>query len=109
MLSPFAVFSLLNLGTHFVSFLFSIPGISGGDIIVAKMATPSTDPILVRNSHLQHVLMGRRNLFDGDREHQRQLTKDGLIDALCVLYDECGTHTKKDVAAADFVEKCKPS
>lgn len=74
------------------------------------MATSSTDPILVRDSHLQHVVNGRRNLFDGDLDQQRQLNKDGLIDALFVLYDECSNDiTKKDAPTVTFVEKCEYS
>ena len=71
------------------------------------MTTPSKDPISVRNSHLQHILLGRRKLFDGEQD-QKQLTKDGLIDALLVLYDECQTGVaKKDVPTVTFVDKCK--
>ena len=71
------------------------------------MTTPSTDPICVRNSLLQHILLGKRTLFDGERD-QRQLTKDGLIDAMLVLYDECSTDiTKKDETTVNFVDKCK--
>lgn len=71
------------------------------------MTTPSAEPICVRNSLLQHILLGRRNLFDGERD-QRQLTKDGLIDALLVLYDDCCIDiTKKDIHTVNFVDRCK--
>ena len=74
--------------------------------LVVKMTTPSIEPICVRNSLLQHILLGRRNLFDGDKD-QRQLTKDGLIDALLVLYDECSTDiSKKDIHTVNFVDRC---
>ena len=71
------------------------------------MTTPSTEPICVRNSVLQQILLGRRNLFDGEKD-QRQLTKDGLIDALLVLYDECSSDiSKKDKHTVNFVDTCK--
>ena len=71
------------------------------------MTTPSVDPICVRNSHLQHIMVGRRNLFDEEKA-VCQLTKDGLIDALLVLYDDCNSNAnKKDSPTVNFVEKCK--
>lgn len=71
------------------------------------MTTPSADPICVRNSLLQHVLLGKRKLFDGEKD-QPQLTKDGLIDAMLVLYDECSTAiSTKDETTVNFVDKCK--
>ena len=70
------------------------------------MAAIPLDPICVRNSHLQHILLGRRQLFE-EELMQRQLTKDGLIDALLVLYDECNTEkAKKDLSTTLFVDKC---
>ena len=72
------------------------------------MAAAPLDPICVRNSHLQHILLGRRQLFED--EVTRQLTKDGLIDALLVLYDDCNTEkAKKDVSTTLFVDKCNNS
>lgn len=70
------------------------------------MTTPLSDPICVRNSLLDHILMGRRNLFDGDKD-QRQLTKDGLIDAILVLHDYFSSLRTKDVHVSNFVEQCK--
>lgn len=69
------------------------------------MTSPLPDPICVRNSLLDHILMGRRNLFDGDKD-QRQITKDGLIDAILVLHDYFGALPKKDIHMMNFVEHC---
>ena len=70
------------------------------------MTTLSAEPICVRNNLLQHILLGIRNLFDGEKD-QLQLTKHGLIDALLVLYDECSTDiTKKDIHTVTFVDRC---
>ena len=70
------------------------------------MASLQAHPICVRNSYLHHILLGRRHLFEGVTE-QRQLTKDGLIDALLVLFDECNNEkSKRDLSVATFIEKC---
>ena len=71
-----------------------------------KMTTPLSEPICVRNSLLQHILMGRRNLFD-DSKGQCQLTKDGLMDAILVLHDYFSSLHPKDKHMANFVEQCK--
>ena len=71
------------------------------------MTSPQVDPICVRNTHLHHILLGKRHLFEGDEE-RRQINKDGLIDALLVLYDECNTDfMRKDHQISQFVDKCK--
>ena len=74
--------------------------------MVREMTTSQTEPICVRNSVLQQILLGRRNLFDEEQDHP-QLTKDGLIDALLVLYDDCSSDISvKDKNTENFVEKC---
>jgi len=71
------------------------------------MAAPSIDPVNVRHMYLQHIMLGRRKLFEGEQDN-KQLTKDGLIDALLVLYDECQTGpSKKNPPALTFVDECK--
>ena len=65
------------------------------------------EPICVRNAHLQHIMIGRSNLFEGERV-PCQLTKDGLIDALLVLYEDCNNGPKmKDSPTVTFVDKRK--
>ena len=65
------------------------------------------DPICVRNTYLRHILLGKRKLFEGDEE-QRQINKEGLVDALLVLFDECDNDfMKRDANISHFVERCK--
>jgi hypothetical protein len=72
------------------------------------MASPQADPICVRNAYLHHILLGKRHLFEGD-DDRNQITKDGLIDALMVLHDECSADflRNKDQQIARFVDRCK--
>ncbi len=72
------------------------------------MASPQLEPICVRNAHLHHILLGRRHLFEGE-EARNQINKDGLIDALLVLHDECGQDPAagRDPHITRFLDKCQ--
>lgn len=63
---------------------------------------PSKDAISVRLAKLNNQFLGRSTAG------KRSLHRDGLLDALSVLYDECNNETLKkgDVHIAKFVEKC---
>lgn len=64
---------------------------------------PSKEPITVRISKLNSQIVGKAKLFDN------LLTREGLLDALQVLYDECDTECMKnlDKKVLTFVERNK--
>lgn len=62
----------------------------------------SKEPISVRIARLNNLFLGR--VGAGNMHY---LGREGLMDALVVLYDECNNdHLKKDQNIALFVEKC---
>jgi citron Rho-interacting kinase len=62
----------------------------------------SKDPISVRIARLNNIFLGR--VSSGNMHY---LGREGLVDALVLLYDECNNdHLKKDRNIALFVEKC---
>jgi citron Rho-interacting kinase len=67
---------------------------------------PSKEPISVRIARLNSLFMGRVCAGNG-LVKKHCLGREGLMDALIVLYDECNNDTlKKDRNIALFVEKC---
>jgi citron Rho-interacting kinase len=62
----------------------------------------SKDPISVRIARLNNIFLGR--VSSGNMHY---LGREGLVDALVLLYDECNNdYLKKDRNIALFVEKC---
>jgi hypothetical protein len=73
-----------------------------------EMTIQVVEPICVPNFYLQHTAMvGRRNLCHEEKA-PCQIIKNGLIDALRVLYEDCNkSSNKKDPPTVNFVAKCK--
>jgi citron Rho-interacting kinase len=64
------------------------------------------EPVCVRIARLNSIFFGRRG---AENVHAKKhcLGREGLLDALILLYDECNNDTlKKDPNIAVFVEKC---
>lgn len=63
------------------------------------------DPISVRMHRLTQQILGKNNLI----ENSVLLTREGLLDALQVLFDECNSDCLKngDKSISNFVEKYK--
>jgi citron Rho-interacting kinase len=74
--------------------------------IKLKKMEPSKEPICVRIARLNSVFLGRAGAGNVNaKEHY--LRREGLLDALILLYDECNNDAlKKDRNIALFVEKC---
>jgi hypothetical protein len=71
---------------------------------------PSKEVINVRLCQLNGQLLGRGVAFaGGSSASKRLLTKETLLDALNVLYDECNNDSlkKNDEFITKFVEKCE--
>ena len=60
--------------------------------------------IATRTSHLNQLFLGRTN----NSELRSSLAREGLLDALAVLYEECcHDQLRRDKHVATFVQKCK--
>ena len=69
------------------------------------MESDSGESIAVRVSKLNQLFVGRAGQF---LEHKALASREGLLDALVVLYEECSTdHLMKNDYIANFVKKCK--
>lgn len=67
---------------------------------------PSKEPICVRITRLNNIFLGRPGAGNVNAK-KHYLGREGLIDALILLYDECNNDAlKKDRNIALFVEKC---
>lgn len=67
----------------------------------------SNEPIVSRISRLNQVFLGKSN---GRHvvNNQVLLSREGLLDALFVLYEECNNeHMMKNEHISSFVTKCK--
>ncbi|XP_055609301.1 citron Rho-interacting kinase [Uranotaenia lowii] len=75
--------------------------------------------ISVRTARLNNLVLGRSDCYglqkdqpdeDGDGSLEVAICREGLLDSLFVLYEECSKDalTKKDKNVADFVNKYRP-
>lgn len=63
-----------------------------------------------RSARLNSILLGRPEALSKERKEICQgINREGLLDALFVLYDECNKDAikKKNKNIADFTNKCK--
>lgn len=68
---------------------------------------PCTEPISVRISRLNQLLLGK-SPANCQIVAKYLISREGLFDALTVLYDECNNdYMRKDKNTALFVDKCK--
>ena len=72
------------------------------NVLGATMADVNSIPLKI--SRLNQMLQGKEKDF----EHKSLLCRDGLIDSLIVLHEEC-THKSlmKNQYVSNFVNKCK--
>jgi hypothetical protein len=74
--------------------------------IKLKEMEPSKEPICVRIARLNSIFLGRADAGNVNAK-KHCLGREGLMDALILLYDECNNDAlKKDRNIALFVEKC---
>ncbi|XP_068087036.1 citron rho-interacting kinase [Anabrus simplex] len=67
---------------------------------------PSKEPISVRIARMNNLFLGRPGTFLNCINSKHHLGREGLLDALVVLYDECNNDTlKKDRNIGSFVDK----
>lgn len=73
------------------------------------------EAISVRTTRLNHLILGGQDLSHRDNNQTKSkatsegLNREGLLDALCLLYDECSKDgvQKKNKNFSDFVIKCE--
>lgn len=70
----------------------------------------SNEPINARTTRLNHLILGHPEATSKvARPVTEALSREGLLDAICLLFDECNKDylKKKDRNIFDFVSKCK--
>lgn len=68
------------------------------------------EAINVRTTRINHLILGRSEATSKvSRPVAEALSREGLLDALCLLYNECNKDflKKNDRNIFDFVTKCK--
>lgn len=69
------------------------------------------EPINARTTRMNHLILGRPGATSkvAARSVIEALSREGLLDALCLLFDECNKDylKKKDRNIFDFVNKCE--
>lgn len=68
------------------------------------------EAISVRTTRLNHILLGNVDpALKTNKTISEGLNREGLLDALCCLYDECNKDNlkRKDKNVSEFVNKCK--
>lgn len=69
-----------------------------------------SETISVRTARLNHILLGQVDAaLKTNKTICEGLNREGLLDALCCMYDECNKDNlkRKDKNVAEFVNKCK--
>lgn len=70
-----------------------------------------SETISVRTARLNHILLGQGQdaALKTNKIICEGLNREGLLDALCCMYDECNKDNlkRKDKNVAEFVNKCK--
>lgn len=70
-----------------------------------------SETISVRTARLNHILLGQGQdaALKINKTICEGLNREGLLDALCCMYDECNKDNlkRKDKNVAEFVNKCK--
>lgn len=74
------------------------------------MSNTQSEPINMRITRIKNVILGK--LDDStycSKTVAEALNSEGLLDALCLLYNECNKDTlkKKDRNIQNFVNQCK--
>lgn len=68
------------------------------------------EAINIRTTRINHLILGHSEATSKcSRAVSEALSREGLLDALCLLYGECDKEylKKKDRNIFDFVNKCK--
>lgn len=68
------------------------------------------EAINVRTTRIDHLILGHSEATSKvSKSVAEALSREGLLDALCLLYNECNKDflKKKDRNIFDFVTKCK--
>lgn len=70
-----------------------------------------TETIGVRITRLNNLILGQSDSAKCTKELSDGLSREGLLDGLFVLYEECSKDAmkKKDKNITDFISKCKLS
>lgn len=74
------------------------------------MSDEASEPINARTTRINHLILGHPEATSKvSRPVIEALSREGLLDALCLLFDECNKDflKKKDRNIFDFVNKCK--
>lgn len=77
---------------------------------ISGSASSSSEPINARTTRINHLILGHPEATSKvARAVTEALSREGLLDALCLLFDECNKEylKKKDRNIFDFVSKCK--
>lgn len=69
----------------------------------------SAEPIAVRIARLNNIILGKNlNQTQNQQNTGKLLAREGLLDAVTLLYDECNNETmRRDKNVVKFIDKCE--